>query len=613
MADAKAGIELTAIDKTAAAFASARGNLNNIATVAKRVAGVLGVALSARSIANFAADAVRAGDAINEVSRSAGVGAESLQRLRFAFSQLSDTTDDQVDDSLIRFNRLLGDAIQGQGAAVDTLRTLGVQWRETGGAIRNTEAVLEDTLRGLAGIQNPAIRAAEAAALFGREAGPKLASALGQGIDAMEAMREAAPGVLSSQNIQLAAELNDEFDKLARTVGGSLKNAFIEATARAADFFGVVDLSRNAELMLEIRSLQNTVAQLEFADSAGSLGGNIILLERAREDLAEAQRQLKIEQARAAGVGGFATRSFLSGPPPGEAFAREYQLFLRTIQNTPLVKIEGIVNPLLEVGMVADSASASIQRLWDHIMTPPAGNLEWLRNAQESMRNVSLTPERDAEYAAFLDSVIQHNAELATVARLSEAELTSIALSGMAEREQFEAMNMKQRTMNTLGSLAAMTAGTAQSNEKIFKIHKAAALAHAAASLPAAILESFRNAGGWPWGAVAAAGMAAAGAAQIAAIKSSSFGGGTTPSLAGSAGSIGGHPVPVTPALPTMSQPAERRGEIRIEVHSNNFYGPGGAEDFAELVTDVVSSAANDRDVVIISHASRQASIIRGD
>jgi hypothetical protein len=102
-------------------------------------------------------------------------------------------------------------------------------------------------------------------------------------------------------------------------------------------------------------------------------------------------------------------------------------------------------------------------------------------------------------------------------------------------------MSWDRQVTTVAGQIANMTAGVASGNRKMFELNKAAALAQAAVGLPAAIIDSYKNAGGYPLGIAAAAAMAAAGAAQIAQIKNAKFGGGLAPSQAG------------TPATPVAS------------------------------------------------------------
>ena len=71
-------------------------------------------------------------------------------------------------------------------------------------------------------------------------------------------------------------------------------------------------------------------------------------------------------------------------------------------------------------------------------------------------------------------------------------------------------------------------------------------LAEASAALPAAVVEAIKNGGGLPWGAVFGAITAAAGLAEINAIRSAQFGGG-----GGGSSFSGGGSVPNAPAVST--------------------------------------------------------------
>ena len=76
----------------------------------------------------------------------------------------------------------------------------------------------------------------------------------------------------------------------------------------------------------------------------------------------------------------------------------------------------------------------------------------------------------------------------------------------------------------TLTALTTMTNASKTQSRAMFNLNKAAALAHAMVALPPAVIESYRNAGGYPWGIIPAGLMAAAGAAEIAKITSTQFG-----------------------------------------------------------------------------------------
>ena len=96
-------------------------------------------------------------------------------------------------------------------------------------------------------------------------------------------------------------------------------------------------------------------------------------------------------------------------------------------------------------------------------------------------------------------------------------------------------------------------------------------LAKAVVALPSAVMLSFSNGGGYPWGLIPAALMAAQGLKQISAIKSASFGGGG--SVASVSGGSTSPSSPVTGGLPAGStatpggdeRPVPQRVSITLE------------------------------------------------
>lgn len=181
--------------------------------------------------------------------------------------------------------------------------------------------------------------------------------------------------------------------------------------------------------------------------------------------------------------------------------------------------------------------------------------------------------------------------------------LNSIKYNGMSTANKFAVAFRDKDIKNALAAGAQMTAGVAQQNRAMFETNKALALANAAVALPDAVLQSFRNGGGYPMGLVPAGLMLATGLAQMNAIRSASFGGGASaPSVAGS-----------TPAPPTTNVPAvnptqepERSGSsITIQFTGDVF----GWDDYIqEKVIGGIKEAVRDHDEVIIERGSRNAS-----
>lgn len=282
-------------------------------------------ALSVSSLVSFTRSAIAAGDSIDKASQVAGIAASRLQELRFAFGQLAGTQDREVDESIRRFNRRIGLAAQGMGEAKKTIELMNISLRNQSGQLRSTDDVLEEVLENLASIESDSIRAARASQVFGEDAGPRLAAALGNGIDAMNALRDATPGVLSDEQVARAAALTDEFDRMARTVGGALKGAFIDLAAaigRALDigaaFATETELTtRLVEVQARIVRLQNNLNRIQGDNDVarqtrarGQASINKLLAEEA-----ELIRRIQALQSGGGGGGGVTAAQLASLQP----------------------------------------------------------------------------------------------------------------------------------------------------------------------------------------------------------------------------------------------------------------------------------------------------------
>lgn len=275
---------------------------DSVGKSARRMAGVLGVAFGGASIATlseFARRQVEVADRIGKAAIVAGVTTDQIQELRVAFSELAGTQDREVDESLRRFNRRLGEARRGNQAYLDTYRQLNIELRDSNG-FRSSSVVLEDVIEELGKLKNEALRASVASVLFGEDAGPKLAAALGKGKKAVDEVRNQLRrdgGLIPTEAIKSAEEITDRIDQLNRVITAEqakvvldnanaylkmavafakLKSAAIGVGAFFTDLFGdAFDMGVEAELLkLEGRlsSVQNKIVALGSIDSLDEKG-----------------------------------------------------------------------------------------------------------------------------------------------------------------------------------------------------------------------------------------------------------------------------------------------------------------------------------------------------
>jgi hypothetical protein len=227
-------------------------------------------------LANKVRSVVQEVDGLAKAAKTAGVSAESLQELRFAFGQIADVTDDLVDNALQRFVTRIGDAALGNKEYAETFAALGVSLTDASGKMRSTEEILDSSLEALGKIENDAVRASEAAELFGDRIGPKLAQALKGGTGELEHMRQEAHKlgiVLSDDLVARAEELQDQFDVLSRVIGVQFQSLILE---NAETIHTLADAFMKLANMVFDATGKITDFATEFAKAAGEMAGGAL-------------------------------------------------------------------------------------------------------------------------------------------------------------------------------------------------------------------------------------------------------------------------------------------------------------------------------------------------
>lgn len=143
---------------------------------------------------------------------------------------------------------------------------------------------------------------------------------------------------------------------------------------------------------------------------------------------------------------------------------------------------------------------------------------------------------------------------------------------------------------------ALMLSNAAKQSKSMFDVQKAFSLANAAVALPDAVMQSFRNGGGYPFGLIPAGLMLKAGIDQINSIKSTSFGskGVSAPSISGGSTSPS---APVASGLPEGSTAIPSGGEQRAaqvqELHVT-VEGDGAGSDYMRTLANNLADTIED-------------------
>lgn len=218
MADTKAQIVLSAVDRTRAAFTSAQGNLDKLQAGTAAAVGrftALGTAIATAVGTISLKGAIDALDQLDDISEKSGIAVEQLSGLRYA-GEVVGTSFEQLAAGSSKLARNMAAAAGGSKEAQASFAAIGVQVRDANGALRSTDEVLLDVAERFSKYEDGAAKAALAQEIFGKS-GQDLIPLLNQGRSGIEGLRKEAEqlgavygGTLAKQ----AAEFNDQLVKI---------------------------------------------------------------------------------------------------------------------------------------------------------------------------------------------------------------------------------------------------------------------------------------------------------------------------------------------------------------------------------------------------------------
>ena len=207
-----------------------------------------------------------------------GASVEVIQTLESAMERAGLNAGD-AGQSLAFLARQLGDAQRAAGPAREAFASIGVQAEN----LRSTDEALRAVVEALGSVEGGAARAAIAADLLGREAGPKLVAAIGVGAGALQAAELAARStgaVMRGDLVRDLASADDAIGDLASRLRG-VQSQF------TAGFLGALapGVAENTE------SLEQWARTMQDAQEAGrELGAEVKSLVGDLNDLADAVR-----------------------------------------------------------------------------------------------------------------------------------------------------------------------------------------------------------------------------------------------------------------------------------------------------------------------------------
>ena len=239
MANKKVKFELTAVDKTKAAFDKVTKGLKGVGGAAATASkGVAGVGLAATATAGALAILVKKSfdfiDAVGKTSTMTGIATDTIQAFHLAARE-SGTDIEGANKALVKFARSVGDAQRGLKTQQDIFKAINVELVDAAGNYRSTDEILADTADGISNLGSQTEKATALANLFGRQ-GILLTSAIEdlsqKGLDGFIKRAEDLGLILSTKVIRRTEQFNDAVGVLGmqvKAVRDNITTAFLPA------------------------------------------------------------------------------------------------------------------------------------------------------------------------------------------------------------------------------------------------------------------------------------------------------------------------------------------------------------------------------------------------
>ncbi len=194
-----------------------------IAVLKSGFAGMAGLlAGAAAGLTGITIAVSKQADELRDLSLTLGVSTEALQKLGYA-AQLSGANAETMRTGLIFLTRQAEAAGSGSKEAAANFAKFGVNLRDQNGHLKTADRLFLDVANGAQKLKDPTERAALAAQLLGRSAGPQLVQLLSQGeagIQELGLELEALGGLMDGDFIDASADFNDSLDRLQVAVKG---------------------------------------------------------------------------------------------------------------------------------------------------------------------------------------------------------------------------------------------------------------------------------------------------------------------------------------------------------------------------------------------------------
>lgn len=550
------------------------GSLSKGFSALAGVLGQLGVAFSIGAIVNFAANAIKAADAVGEAAAAANIGAERFQRLQLVFAE-NGVGAEQFSVAMNKLNSGLGKFLQtGAGPAKDAIHDLGLESRILSGQISTQEQFIDAIADALAKMSDRSRASAIGVELLGRE-GAKLVPVLIQGADALHKAEAAQSGVFSAEQIAKADALRNAYQRLAATIKTELGGAFIDLASAMAG-----TTPKDVQRREDIASLQAQLAGTKQMPGLAE-GGDFATLRLAAEKKLNA---LIAEEYRALAL----RKSQIFDDQMAQQSERELETARRTSDELAKIKPRsaGYANTLFGAG---DKELDSLKKI-----------------QEDGQKEIELRNTVNGSIeAGFMD--------MERIKREEIQKTTDVMIDNLLEElDAYDRAEQHKRdsAIDTSAAIQFASEALMQAsqghNKRMFEITKKVAIASAIVNTAQAVTKALAEVP-FPANFAVAAAVAAAGLLQVQHIRSTQF-----ESASGGA-SVGGGPAVSTTSTGSSAASSD------LQQHKNQtltvqFMGDVyGWDDYVQkMVVAGLRDAIDGKDVVIIGGNSRQAALLTG-
>ena len=575
MAKNKQEIEISAKDKTKGAFRSVNKGLKSVTDSVFSTTAAIGALVGVAGFGALIKSSLAAGDALAKTADKLGITTEALGGLQHA-AELTGVSSDKLDNSLQRLTRGLSEvADKGTGSAAKALDTLGLSATDL---IKiPVEEQMHQIADAMALLPNQADKVRVSFELFGRE-GVDLVNTLGNGSAALIEMTDeaAALGVaLSRVDAAKMEAVNDAFFRAGQAVTGVAN----KLTAELAPF---------------IEAVAN-----EFVDAAKEMGG---LQDAIVNGIEKSVKALGIM------ANGFRGLQIIF-----KGIELAFTFFVQHLLNGLNVIVKGVDNLISwipGVGKQFESAAGIIDLMSHEAAASVAILGDEMRNlALDALPSEAITEKFNAIRAAAeinavaiaeraelnrsheLAAQLDHNRQIVEADNEKTRALVSNRKKELSDLEKFNALSWDNQVKQVSGSLVKMTQGVTENSKKLFNLNKAAGIANAIINTAQGVTNALA-AYPPPLSFGMAAAQLAAGIAQVNAIKNTSFGGGSVPSLGGTG--TGAAPIGTMPVqdAPGQDLPLDQNRTVTINLQGSTRYSKDEVRDLIDQINVEIGDGA---------------------